>query len=75
METPNLTDGWVLGSALEILLLTNEMCVSSTESSQEGSSSARCWRDIVLAGTKAAQHTEERILESATFTLKGKDTS
>lgn len=41
---------------------------------QEGGST-RCRPGTVLAGTKAAGHAEERNLESANFTLKGKDIS
>lgn len=67
METPGLTDGWVWGSVLQTLLWTNEMHVSSAQSSPEGSSSARCWPEVLVAGTKAALDMEERTLASATF--------
>lgn len=41
----------------------------------QGGGSASCPPSIVLARTKAARRVEERNLESATFTLKGKDVS
>lgn len=67
METPGLTDGWVWGSVLQTLLWTNEMHVSPAQNSPEGSSSARCWPEVLVAGTKAALDMEERTLASATF--------
>lgn len=67
METPGLTDGWVWGSVLQTLLLTNEMHVCSAQSSLEGRSSARCWPEVLVAATKAALDTEERTLAPAAF--------
>lgn len=65
VESPSLTDGRVRGSVSRMLLLTNKTPVSSAQSSWEGSSSARCGRDVVSAGTRAARRMGQRLRVSS----------
>ena len=60
------------GAVLKTLLLTDDMHVSSTESPRRPVLQPDDVLIFFLSGTKAALCTEERILECAAFSLKGK---